>query len=338
MASFRAAQVLYERACRARGYKESTINTAMANLKPFFSFIRDRGIADLRDVRRSHIVSFLEASEATHAKNTRRGMLISIRRLFRVLYEQKKIIMLPTGHLSFKAGLAAPKEILSEDGMNIFLSSIDIRARQGLRDKAFSLSCSTPQVFAPGRPPGFWLRILTQRQLKSTSSSSKNYQDRLVPITNLALRAMEAYLPSGTHPDRPLFLSDHGAALRPQSINRRFLKWARHSGVYHKRLTVHSIRHSCARHLLARGAHLRFVQELLGHKSVQSTELYTTENDENLRRIYKQYHPRENSLHVDVEEDYMREVGRLASELKYYLSRHGAWHPGIMSFSGGREY
>lgn len=136
MASFRAAQVLYERACRARGYKESTINTAMANLKPFFSFIRDRGIADLRDVRRSHIVSFLEASEATHAKNTRRGMLISIRRLFRVLYEQKKIIMLPTGHLSFKAGLAAPKEILSEDGMNIFLSSIDIRARQGLRDKA----------------------------------------------------------------------------------------------------------------------------------------------------------------------------------------------------------
>lgn len=102
MASFRAAQVLYERACRARGYKESTINTAMANLKPFFSFIRDRGIADLRDVRRSHIVSFLEASEATHAKNTRRGMLISIRRLFRVLYEQKKIIMLPTGHLSLQ--------------------------------------------------------------------------------------------------------------------------------------------------------------------------------------------------------------------------------------------
>lgn len=337
MASFRAAQVLYERACRARGYKESTINTAMANLKPFFSFIRDKGIADLRDVRRNHIVSFLEASEATHAKNTRRGMLISIRRLFRVLYEQKKIIMLPTGHLSFKASLAAPKEILSEDGMNIFLSSIDIRARQGLRDKAlFELFYSSG--LRSREASRLLVKDLNPKTAQVYIRSSKNYQDRLVPITNLALRAIEAYLPSGTHPDRPLFLSDHGAALRPQSINRRFLKWARHSGVYHKRLTVHSIRHSCARHLLARGAHLRFVQELLGHKSVQSTELYTTENDENLRRIYKQYHPRENSLHVDVEEDYMREVGRLASELKYYLSRHGAWHSGIMSFSGGREY
>ena len=85
-------------------------------------------------------------------------------------------------------------------------------------------------------------------------------------------------------------------------------------------LSVHSLRHSCARHLLAGGAHLRYVQELLGHRSVSSTEIYTEAKEENLMRFYRQYHPRENQWYVEVDDEYLRRVEALEAQMRNSLS------------------
>lgn len=313
--------VIYRQACKERGYKQSTIETAMAGLKPFFSYLQKEGITDIRDVKRCDIVAFLEESQVTHAENTRRTMLMSIRRLFSVLYESQKILRLPTEDLSFKAVSPGVKEILSEEEMNYFLSSMETFARQGLRDKAlFELMYSSAL-----RSREASLLLVSDVNLESHQvliREAKNRQDRLIPITEAAAEAIENYLPCKVEPSRPLFLSDQGGALKAQSLNKRFIKWARKSGLYRERLTVHSLRHSCARHLLAHGAHLRFVQELLGHKSVESTERYTMENDENLKRVYKQYHPRENGMYEEVTKSYERDIESLTGELEIFLSRH----------------
>ena len=79
---------------------------------------------------------------------------------------------------------------------------------------------------------------------------------------------------------------------------------------------MHSIRHAAATHLLAHGADLRYVQELLGHESIETTVGYTREQVENLKRIYRRYHPRENGLYREVDEEYRGRVGKLLGRLE----------------------
>ena len=88
------------------------------------------------------------------------------------------------------------------------------------------------------------------------------------------------------------------------------------SGLYRAGLSAHSIRHSIATHLLENGADLRYVQELLGHESIETTVLYTNELNENMKRIYKSYHPRENQLWCEVDGEYLGRLERLHAQLQ----------------------
>ena len=78
--------------------------------------------------------------------------------------------------------------------------------------------------------------------------------------------------------------------------------WLKRSGITKKGVSPHSFRHSCATHLLENGADIRYVQELLGHESIETTVLYTREIVKNLKKTHKMYHPRENELYVEEQE------------------------------------
>ena len=89
----------------------------------------------------------------------------------------------------------------------------------------------------------------------------------------------------------------------------------RRAGLDREGLSVHALRHACATHLLAHGADLRYVQELLGHSSVQTTVRYTQENIENLRRRYLRAHPRENEHRAVVDAAYRANLAELQERL-----------------------
>ena len=128
----------------------------------------------------------------------------------------------------------------------------------------------------------------------------KGKKERLCPLGDPALRALEknlslrenVWLLAGARTARsPVFLNRNGGPISPRSIERMMKKYVLFCGL-NAELTPHSLRHSFATHLLDAGADLRSVQELLGHASLSTTQIYTHVSIERLREVYQKAHPR----------------------------------------------
>ena len=126
--------------------------------------------------------------------------------------------------------------------------------------------------------------------------TGKGSKTRVVPIGEPAQRALRRYLESARHAlgpaaDEPaLFVSRRGRRLSPSDVRRRLEKWVREAAVA-GRISPHTLRHSFATHLLEGGADLRSIQELLGHASVSTTQIYTRVEPSRLRQRVRKVSP-----------------------------------------------
>lgn len=122
----------------------------------------------------------------------------------------------------------------------------------------------------------------------------KGGKGRQVPLGGAADRALAAYLPARRAlgaADGALFVNARGARLTTRSVQRMVKRWTIAAGV-HADATPHGLRHSFATHLLDEGVDLRSIQELLGHASLASTQIYTKVSLDHLMKVYDQAHPR----------------------------------------------
>jgi len=125
----------------------------------------------------------------------------------------------------------------------------------------------------------------------------KGAKTRFVPVGEPALKALAVYLErarpalSARDGNEALFLSKSGRRLSTSDVRRRLRVWARHAAA-HTGVHPHALRHSFATHLLDGGADLRAIQELLGHASISTTQVYTRVESARLRAAYAKSHPR----------------------------------------------
>lgn len=275
-----------------KNFSLHTIRAYQADLQEFLAFFKARKQNDLKYFTSANIRSFLAAlqTHADPARNTVLRKIASLRSFAAFLLAQDKLERNP-----FKL-LPAPKrqkllpKFLSLTETYRLLDTAAHSKHFAARDKAlFELMYSS----------GLRRSEVTGLRIKDVDYFNglvkvfgKGAKERLVPVTDEALNALKIYLAQrkNPQPDDALFLNKNGKPLTGDGLAYIFKNTAIRSHLARK-VTPHSLRHSFATHLLNNGCDLRSLQEMLGHKSLAATQVYTHVSLEKLKSVYNHAHP-----------------------------------------------
>jgi site-specific recombinase XerD len=194
------------------------------------------------------------------------------------------------------------------------LEQIDPATPRGLRDRAlFELIYSSGLRVCEAARLTVGDCDLERREL---IVHGKGRRDRLVPISPVARDFLRLYIGERINRlDEPVFRGSRSwVADKPmpaENISQRFHTLLSQFGMAGLGRSTHAIRHSTATHLLDHGASIRHVQELLGHKNIDTTVRYTQVQTDGLAKIYRKYHPGEHELYEAVDEAYLKRLENL---------------------------
>jgi len=283
---------------RDRRRSEHTIRAYAATARRLIQFLgRHRGAAiaagDLAGIDAAELRAFLAARRAEGLGNASAARELSAVRGFLAFVAKGEGSAAPPRLRGPRVKKGVPRPI-SPDEVIALAEDADEEANEtwiGLRDKAVLLL-----LYGAGLRIGEAMSLTgAVLPLGATLTvTGKRAKTRVVPLLDQVRIAIEAYVaasPWGTGRDIPLFRGAKGGPLSPDII-RRAVRAARARLGLSERTTPHALRHSFATHLLGRGADLRSLQELLGHASLSSTQVYTGVDAAHLLDVYRHAHPR----------------------------------------------
>jgi site-specific recombinase XerD len=293
---WRAAIALLDEDLHRRDAAPRTRRAYGVDLRQFSAWADGRGLTPgtvtPRDVRR--YVAHLSQGGAAPASTARK--LAALRGLFASQREHGAIAQNPADLVGTPRRSSPLPRVLRAAEMSRLLESIPARTPLELRDRAlFEL------VYACGlrAEEVVSLRLSDlDHDGEQLRVEGKGRKTRFVPVGEIALTAVARYLEqarpaldTADPPEPALFLSKSGRALGTSDIRRRLRLWTTQARVAGG-ASPHALRHSFATHLLDGGADLRTIQELLGHASVSTTQVYTRVESARLRSAYARSHPR----------------------------------------------
>lgn len=281
-----------------RGASDHTILAYRADLYWVSEFLASAGLTAWSEMTPAHFLKLENKKSIHEASASVRRRLAAVRSLLRFLKRQDTgpICPIPRSVSSYRTQVL-PKW-LPRDEVNALLESVTERDAKGLRDRAILevlYGCGLRVSEAVELPLEGYIR-----ESKVLRVTGKRLKTRLVPVPAETLMWIESYLESsrysliraGTKRATPyLFLNDHGGKILRQNVLKIVSKGARRAGIT-KTISPHTLRHSYAVHLLEGGADLRVVQELLGHESLGTTQIYTMLDSAKVRAEYLKRHPR----------------------------------------------
>jgi site-specific recombinase XerD len=294
-APWREALALFDSDLRRRGMAEKTRRAYGVDLGQFALWCTAQDVGPLevgpRELRRyAAVLSGRAAVAATIARK-----LAALRAFYRTLREHGQVTQNPVDLIPSPKRPRTLPAVLRPDELATLLDRIPASTPLELRDRALlevAYACglrAEELVNLDVASVGF-----DAEELRVEGKGSKT---RIVPAGEPALRAVARYLErarpaleSGDG-DQALFLSKSGRRLSTSDVRRRLRVWARNAAVQGG-ISPHTLRHSFATHLLEGGADLRAIQELLGHASISTTQIYTRVESARLKSAYARSHPR----------------------------------------------
>lgn len=309
-----------------RGQSPNTQKTYAALLGHFLAWAKTRGIRSWNEVRLPQLMAFLghererpasekrrypprrpslspTISESTATATARRRLsgesvylqIAALRAFYRYCENERLLPENVAEQLSLPRRWHRLPKALSGDEVERLLRPVQPETPSSLCDQA---------MLELAYASGLRLSELSSLRLEQlhldagfVSVIGKGNKERVVPAGRQAVAALQRYLEAGrprlVSPKSPgqVFLTTRGTPFAPVTLWLRIKRRARLAGIQ-RNVTPHMLRHSFATHLLDRGADLRVIQELLGHASISTTEVYTHVAGSRLREVHRQFHPR----------------------------------------------
>lgn len=279
-------------------YKGASQNTIMAytrDLKSFIIFVSKSNIDELEKVNRTTIIAYLfELQNKGKAPSTISRNITTLRTFFQYLYKQNIINYDPSINIESPKIEKKLPEILTIDEVEILLNQPNINDLKGIRDKAM-----LEVLYATG------IRVTELISLKLENLNlTLGYikclgveKQRIIPLGSQAIYAIKKYIDKVRfvmirEPNEDtLFVNCSGKPMTRQGFWKIIKVYARKSNIC-DHITPHILRHSFAAHLVANGADLQSVQEMLGHSDISTTQVYAEVNRNKIKEVYLKAHPR----------------------------------------------
>lgn len=272
----------------------NTLQSYTRDIKQFSDYIDDRKI-DVKLVKGQDVEEYITHMQAEgKAISSVSRSLASVRALYAYLHLKGFVEFDPTYKLKTPKVKKKLPQILSTSEINLLLKCPDTSSDKGKRDKAM-------------------LELLYATGIKVSELISLNKQDldldfgyikcvsendaRVVPLGKTAIRALRDYMTEcrpamiSQSVENALFVNCNGSRMTRQGFWKLVKSYALAAGI-EKDITPHTLRHSFAAHLLENGADLASIQEMLGHKDIVSTQIYTKLMKNHIREVYNKAHPR----------------------------------------------
>jgi len=288
-----------------RGQSEHTQKTYAALLGRFVDWATKQGLTDWKAVELSHLMNFLQHERDRTPANQPEGKKLSgesvyleiaaLRAFYRFCENERLLPVNAAENLSLPRRWKRLPKALTDAEIRKLLAPIRPETPESLCDQA---------ILELAYASGLRLSELRNARLEQLHLDAgfinvigKGNKERVVPVGRTAVSALQRFLEVG----RPklvnkrspanVFLTRRGTPFAPVTLWLRIKRRVRLAGVS-RNVTPHMLRHSFATHLLEHGADLRVIQELLGHASIATTEIYTHVAGSRLREVHRKFHPR----------------------------------------------
>ena len=289
-----------------RGVARNTLLAYRRDLERYLVFCALQGVGTVADIRPGHVSGYLVSlregwlGHPALAPSSAARAVVAVRGWHRFLLAESATLADPSGDVHPPAAAKRLPKALPVEVITAILESASGDDARSLRDRAL-----LEFLYATGarisEAVGLDLDDLPSAGVAVVRLRGKGSKERMVPVGSFADAAMAAYLvrgrpalAGGGRGSPAVFLNVRGSRLSRQSAWQVLRDAADRSGVSKDRgpVSPHTLRHSFATHLLEGGADIRSVQELLGHASVTTTQIYTQVTVETLREVYAMAHPR----------------------------------------------
>ena len=279
-----------------KGLADNTVAAYRRDLEQWAGFLLARERESFAEVARDDLLVYLdECRKRRLARATVARKLTTLRNFHAFLVREGELRTDITANIDLPRPTHRIPETLTEAEVEALLAVPDVSTPTGIRDAAILYT-----LYATGLRASELIGLRVQDvnlRAGSVRCLGKGSKERIVPIARTALGVIQAYLAKGRpgfvkfQSDDALFLTARGHGLSRTGLWRVIKRAALKSQIL-KNVTPHTLRHSFATHLLAGGANLRAIQEMLGHASITTTQIYTHVARDQLKRVYDRAHPR----------------------------------------------